>query len=206
MSWNTIKHLSLLIQKYGYHEYSFSKIPNEKMDKAHEIDVKLKWKYQTYHNTKTRARLKKNNTASFMYLRVGNQIIILKNKGNLPESITEKFHSFSDKLNLKIGDFTYVDIYVVNKKLYIRLSKQSYAYMKHKFDPLFPKKLAREIESLWQIIDKLPNFRGLAQQKQSILEYIKQNCKKHGIKLNEKVVKIKQQGRFYIKPLTQVPA
>lgn len=206
MSWNTIKHLSLLIQKYGYHEYSFSKIPKEKMDKANEIDVKLKWKYQTYQSTKTRARKKKSNISSFMYLRLNDQIVILKNKGNLPESIKEKFYSFSEKkLNLRVGDFTYVDIYVVNKKLYIRLSKQSYAYMKHKFDPLFPKKLSKEIASLWAIVDKLPNFRGLAQQKKSMLEYIKQNCKKHGIKIDYEKVKVKQQGRFYIKPLTQVP-
>ena len=173
------------------------------MHKAEEIDTKLKWLFQTYKSDVTRRTNKKHNRANFMYLRIDDQIIILKSKGDTPSTITNKFHAFTDTpLHLKIGDFTYVKVFVKDKEVYVTLSKETYRYMRYKLDPYFPVKAKSEIVKIWKIFDKLPNVKGILQQKQQMLDYIMQNCRRHGIKIE---LEIKKQSNYKIPPLTQIP-
>jgi hypothetical protein len=167
----------------GYKYISVSKIPENKFYKKHKIIEKLTKKYELNLTTWQRQYKRRKGIANHIGLLFRDTIIILKTEGS--SNIND--NSFKNVLNTPIS-FKYISVilykdergkltYKLNKEQIKTIKANLGLFIKNRNGTSFHKEL-KKLYNLHRVI----NYRGFMLQVKTILNFIKEEQKKHGTK------------------------
>ncbi|MGU8412089.1 hypothetical protein ACV3M7_13945 [Clostridium perfringens] len=192
-SWQFMLQQIVYLVSKGYIYYSVGEIPLNKASKARSIDQKIIDKYNMDLSKHQRARRKQKKLTNFYYLRWKNQFVILHTKGNVDESviIDDEFfniqeHSKGDKFKLTIGKELIVNIVLKNGKPTVVLDKSTYKDIKTELDELVKNKQIGKLYKRFSMLNSIPAWSGIVEQKFLLQEEIYKSAKKYGLNTKKK--------------------
>jgi len=203
-NWKNFIYVILNNVSQGYWYFSQFKYPEKKKEKWLLIDKKIIRKYQTDISKDQRYRRKKKGQANYRFFRFENQCILLKTEGEkLPED-DEKWTKLEKRNAIKvcIGEII-LEIKNINKKYSVKVSKKDLKNIKTSIKSKLEKKLINQALYEFEKFNNLPNYTFLKKQKQELIRFFIETCKKRLKK--EQIKKIKDKLKIKEVALRKLP-
>jgi len=185
--WKEFIQLALNFAGHGYLEYSSFIIPEQKVEKAQRIDMKIQAKFpETGYDKDRRYRNKKAGQANLSYLRWRNIGLILRTEGEVNGRFDEeKFVRFDEEpFVFAVGSMIEIKIAKARagRKYTAYLSKQSFRAIKAILRDNLRHRRRDVAEAYWERLKGLPAFSGILGQMRELTVWIKIETKLAGLK------------------------
>lgn len=185
----------------GYYYWHFTELPVHKKSKWGQVDKKFIEKYQTDKSKFQRSRRKKDGIANFIYVRWDKFSFVFHTEGTIPSNV-DYSDIFQDirrtPIFLKISDETAFDIQLANNgKAHVKLNKETYLGLKALFHNVASNKNAQSLQKVFQMVNGLPNYSGVVDQKKRLREFVVRQAEKHDILVPDKDKKRKKRKMQY---------
>ncbi|NYE08814.1 hypothetical protein F4694_005670 [Bacillus niacini] len=185
-SWQGLIQLLVNLCGKGYYYYHITELPVNKKSKWGDIDAKFIGKYQTDKNKWQRHRQKRKGIANFYYLRWEHLVLVLHTEGMVPREFLydDKFSDIRrSPVFLKISDLSAFEIQIVDKKVSVTLSRDTYRGLKDMLYNVAKTKNKYKMKQTFNLINGFPAYKGVLGQKNQLAEYLVAQAKKNGILL-----------------------
>ena len=191
-SWQGLIQQIIALVSKGYDEYQLLTPPgNLTEERLSKIDKRILEVFDIDKLTRNiRYTNKKQGIPNFIYLRWNMVAIILKTKGELTENIkNEKFTASAKGILIEVSEITFMKIgYAAGEtgKYTCRLEKHSYNEILGDLLISLEQKRMYELRYMFSILNNLPAYKGVIEQKFEIRKTLFKTAKKHNIKLEKK--------------------
>ncbi len=203
VSWQGLIQQIISLVTKGYDEYQLlNPKGNVTEERLRRIDKRIIKVFNLKGQTRnTRYTNKKRGIANFIYLRWDKIAIILKTKGEVPESLkNEKFSDTAKGIIIEVSDIISIKIgYAKGEagRYTCRIEKHSYNEILGDLLILLEHKKINELQYMFSILNNLPAYKGVIEQKFEIRKTILKNAKKHNIKLDMKSFFVLTRRKMY---------
>jgi len=190
VSWQGLIQQTVALLGLGYKKYQLLSPAGSLTDERwRKIDKRIIKIFDLSGQTRnTRYKNKKCGIANFIYLRWENIAIILRTQGEIKDyQETEKFLDISKGIIIRISDEISFKIgYAAGEagKITCRLEKHCFQELLGDLLILLEHKKINELIYRFSILNNLPAYKGIIEQKHQIRNTVLKNAKKHNIKLN----------------------
>jgi hypothetical protein len=186
-SWQGFIQQIVSLAGHGYWLYCQTYYPAKKLEKWLSIDQKLIAKYSCDSGKDKRYRRQLSGQANVIFLRWGNTALLLRSSGIL-DGADDQFVSIYDRpILVTVSDTLTLKIVANGSKgrATVYLDRSSFREIKAE---LLLKVSQRHIDAMriqFDLLNGIPAFSGISQQKAKLLESILKEAKKHRIILKK---------------------